>query len=148
MARLGESRLPVVVSGDGAGGLVEALAARHEDGRIGVLAWNVTLDQSKIGGDARLERRVRVRVPVPPGTGFTVRHYRIDAGHSNIGPAWERMRRDALWPSPGQWAELRERNTLDDLGPPERVTAGGGGVLEFGFDLPMPGVSGLELIPV
>ena len=148
LARLGESRLPVVVSGDGAGGLVEALAARHEDGRIGVLAWNVTLDQSKIGGDPLLERRVRIRVPVPPGTGFTARHYRIDAGHSNIALAWERMRRDALWPSPGQWAELRERNTLDELGPPERVTAGGGGVLEFGFDLPMPGVSGLELIPV
>jgi xylan 1,4-beta-xylosidase len=147
LARLGESRLPVVVSGDGADGLVEALAARHEDGRIGVLAWNVTLDQSKIGGDPRLDRRVRIRVPAPPGTGFTARHYRIDAGHSNIGPAWERMRRDALWPSPGQWAELRERNTLDELGPPERVTAGGAGVLEFGFDLPMPGVSGLELIP-
>jgi xylan 1,4-beta-xylosidase len=147
LARLGESRLPVVVSGDGAGGLVEALAARHEDGRIGVLAWNVTLDQSKIGGDPRLDRRVWIRVPVPPGTGFTARHYRIDAGHSNIAPAWERMRRDALWPSPGQWAELRERNTLDELGPPERVATGGDGVLEFGFDLPMPGVSGLELIP-
>jgi xylan 1,4-beta-xylosidase len=147
LARLGESRLPVVVSGDGAGGLVEALAARHEDGRIGILAWNVTLDQNKIGGDPLLDRRVRIRVPVPPGTGFTARHYRIDAGHSNIGPAWERLRRDALWPSPDQWAEVRERNTLDELGPPERVTAGGNGVLEFGFDLPMPGVSGLELIP-
>ncbi len=146
LARLGETRLPVVVSGDGADGLVEALAARHEDGRIGILAWNVTLDQSKIGGDPLLDRRVRIRVSVPPGAAFTVRHYRIDAGHSNIVTAWERMRRGALWPSEGQWAELRERNTLDELGPPERVTAGGSGVLEFGFDLSMPGVSGLELI--
>jgi xylan 1,4-beta-xylosidase len=147
LTRLGESRLPVAVSGDGAGGLVEALAARHEDGRIGVLAWNITLDQSKIGGDPLLDRRVRIRVPVPPGAGFTARHYRIDAGHSNIGPAWERIRRGSPWPSEGQWAELRKRNTLDELGRPERVTAGGAGVLEFGFDLPMPGVSGLELIP-
>ncbi len=61
LARLGRSRLPVAVSGDGAGGLVEALAARHEDGRIGVLAWNVTLDQGKIGGDPLLDRRVRLR---------------------------------------------------------------------------------------
>jgi len=147
LARLGRLRLPVQVSGDGAGGLVQALAARHEDGRIGVLAWNVTLDQSKIGGDPVLDRRVRIRVSAPPGAAYVVRHYRIDAGHSNIVPAWERMRRGAPWPSDGQWAELRERNTLDELGPPERATAGGDGVLEFGFDLPMPGVSCLELIP-
>ena len=61
--------------------------------------------------------------------------------------AWEQMRRGAPWPSDGQWAELRERNTLDELGPPERATAGRDGVLESGFDLPMPGVSCLELIP-
>jgi len=135
------------VSGDGAGGLVEALAARHEDGRIGVLAWNVTLDQGKIGGDPRLDRRVRILVSVPPGAAYTVRHYRIDAGHSNIVPAWERMRGGAAWPSDDQWEELRERNTLDELGPPQRATADRDGMLEFGFDLPMPGVSGLELIP-
>jgi len=147
LARLGRSRLPVQMSGDGAGGLVEALAARHEDGRIGVLAWNVTLDQSKIGGDPLLDRQVRIRVSVPPGAAYVIRHYRIDAGHSNIVRAWEQMRRGAPWPSDGQWAELRERNTLDELGPPERATAGRDGVLESGFDLPMPGVSCLELIP-
>ena len=147
LARFGRTRLPVTVSGDGAGGLVEALAARHEDGRIGVLTWNVTLDQSKIGGDPLLDRRVLVRVSVPPGTAYTVRHYRIDAGHSNIVPAWERMRGGAAWPSPEQWAALDELNTLDELGPPQRAAAGAGGVLEFGFDLPMPGVSGLELVP-
>jgi xylan 1,4-beta-xylosidase len=147
LARLGRSRLPVTVSGDGAGGLVEALAARHDDGRIGILAWNVTLDQSKTGGDPLLDRRVRIRVPVPPGTACTVRHYRIDAGHSNIVPAWERMRDGAPWPSGEQWAALARLNTLDELSPPERATAGGDGVLEFAFDLPMPGVSCLELVP-
>jgi|HubBroStandDraft_1064217.scaffolds.fasta_scaffold02681_4 xylan 1,4-beta-xylosidase len=147
LARLGRSRLPVTVSGDGAGGLVEALAARHEDGRIGILAWNVTLDQSKVGGDPLLDRRVRVRVSVPPGTAYDVRHYRIDAGHSNIVPAWERIRDGAPWPSPEQWAALAELNTLDELGPPERVAPGGDGVLEVGFGLPMPAVSYLELVP-
>jgi xylan 1,4-beta-xylosidase len=147
LARLGRTRLPVAVSGDGAGGLVEALAARHDDGRLGVLAWNVTLDQGKIGGDPLLDRRVRVRVSVPPGTAYAVRHYRIDAGHSNIVPAWERMRGGAPWPSREQWAELAELNTLDELGPPQRAIADGDGVLEFGFDLPMPAVSYLELLP-
>ena len=147
LGRLGRSRLPVSVRGDGAGGLVEALAARHDDGRIGVLAWNVTLDQSKIAGAPLLDRTIRLRVSVPPGAAYTVRHYRIDEGHSNVVPAWDRMQRGAPWPSEEQWAELRELNTLDELGPAARVTADEDGVLELGFDLPMPGVSGLELIP-
>ena len=147
LGRLGRSRLPVSVRGDGAGGLVEALAARHDDGRIGVLAWNVTLDQSKIAGAPLLDRTIRLRVSVPPGAAYTIRHYRIDEGHSNVVPAWDRMRRGAPWPSEEQWAELRELNTLDELGPAARVTADEDGLLELGFDLPMPGVSGLELIP-
>jgi xylan 1,4-beta-xylosidase len=147
LGRLGRSRLPLSVSGDGAGGLVEALAARHDDGRIGVLAWNVTLDQSKIAGAPLLDRTVRLRVSVPPGAAYTVRHYRIDEGHSNIVPAWERMRGEALWPTPDQRARLRELNTLDELRLPAQVTADGGGRLEFGFDLPMPAVSYLELSP-
>jgi xylan 1,4-beta-xylosidase len=147
LGRLGRTRLPVSVSGDGAGGLVEALAARHDDGRIEILAWNVTLDQSKIGGDPLLDRRIRVRVPVPSGTAYDIRHYRIDAGHSNIVPAWEQMRDGAPWPSRQQWAALAQRNTLDQLRPPERATASGDGTLEVGFDLPMPAVSYLELAP-
>jgi xylan 1,4-beta-xylosidase len=147
LTRLGRARLPVTVAGDGAAGLVEALAARHEDGRIGVLAWNVTLDQGKIGGDSLLDRRVRLRVSVPPGAVCTVRHYRIDEGHSNVVPAWERMRDGALWPSPDQWAELDELNTLDELGPRRQDAAGADGVLELAFDLPMPGVSYLEIVP-
>jgi xylan 1,4-beta-xylosidase len=146
LARLGRLRLPVTVAGDGAGGLVEALAARHDDGRIGVLAWNVTLDQGKIGGDPRLDRRVRVRVSVPPGAAYTVRHYRIDAAHSNIGPAWERMRGGAAWPSDDQWRELTELNTLDELVPSARYAAPDGW-LELAFDLPLPGVSYLEIVP-
>ena len=114
------------VSGDGAGGLVEALAARHEDGRTGILVWNVTLDQGKIGGDPLLARRIRLRVSVPPGTAYTVRHYRIDEGHSNVVTAWERMRAGAAWPSREQWAELAEVNTLDELSPPGPAAAGGG----------------------
>jgi xylan 1,4-beta-xylosidase len=86
-------------------------------------------------------------VSVPPGAVYMVRRHRIDAGHSNIVPAWERMRGGAAWPSPEQWAALGELNTLDELGPPQRVAAGGDGLLEFAFNLPMPGVSCLELIP-
>jgi xylan 1,4-beta-xylosidase len=148
LARLGRSRLPADVRGDGAGGLVEALAARHDDGRTGIAVWNVTLDQSKITGDPLLDRVVRVRLSAPPGASFTVRHYRIDEGHSNIVPVWERMRAGAPWPDDGQWEVLREHNTLDELGPPASAVTGADGVLEVAFELPMPGVSYLELIPL
>jgi hypothetical protein len=53
----------------------------------------------------------------------------------------------APWPTSDQWAELGELNTLDELRPAERAVAGRDGMLEFGFDLPMPAVSYLELIP-
>ncbi len=108
----------------------------------------MTLDQSKIAGDPLLDRVIRVRVAAPPGVSFTVRHYRIDEGHSNIVPVWERMRGGAPWPDDGQWAALRERNTLDELGPPWSAAAGADGVLELAFELPMPGVSYLELDPL
>jgi xylan 1,4-beta-xylosidase len=147
LTRLGRSRLPVSVRGDGAGGLVEALAARHDDGRIGVLAWNVTLDQSKIAGAPLLDRTIRLRVAGPPGTAYTIRHYRIDEGHSNVVPAWEQMRDGALWPDDRQWQALREVNTLAELEAPRQDVAGTDGMLELAFDLPMPSVSYLELIP-
>jgi len=147
LSRLGRHRLPVDVRGDGAGGLVEALAARHDDGRLGILVWNGTLDQGKMDGDSRLDRRVQVRVPAAAGASYTVRHYRIDAEHSNIVAAWERMRDGADWPDEGQWQALREMNSLDELCPAERAVAGNARQLEFDFDLPMPGVSYLELAP-
>jgi xylan 1,4-beta-xylosidase len=126
---------------------VEALAARHDDGRTGILVWNVTLDQGKIGGDPLLDRRVLVRVAGPARVRYTVRHYRIDAGHSNIVPAWEGMRGRASWPSGGQRVALREQNRLEELAPASEAVAGADGLVELSFDLPMPGVSCLELIP-
>jgi xylan 1,4-beta-xylosidase len=148
LARLGRHRLPVDVSGDGAGGLVDALAARHDDGRIGVLVWNGTLDQGKIGGNPELDRQVRLRVRAVPGSSYAVRHFRIDDGHSNIVRPWERMSRGAPWPSEEQWAALKELNTLGELVPPEQRATPGDGLVEFAFELPMPGVSYLELDPV
>jgi xylan 1,4-beta-xylosidase len=107
---------------------------------------------AQTAGDAQLDREVRLRVRVSPGTSYTVRHYRIDAGHSNIVAAWEKLRDGAggpdrtAWPRDGQWRTLREMNVLDELEPPARVTARNG-LLKLAFGLPMPGVSYLELIP-
>ncbi len=109
----------------------------------GILVWNGTLDQGRMAGDARLDRKVLVRVPSGPA--YTARHYRIDAEHSNIVTAWEKLRESAVWPRDSQWRTLREMNTLDELQPPVRIRAGRSA--EFAFELPMPGVSYLELVP-
>jgi xylan 1,4-beta-xylosidase len=145
LAGMGRHQLRTSVTGDGAGGLVEALAARHDDGCIGILVWNATLDQGKTAGDPELDRQVRVCAQLEPGTSYTVRHYRIDAEHSNIAAAWAWLRAGADWPDPGQWRTLRALNTLDELRAPERVSARA--ALDLTFDLPMPGVSYLELVP-
>jgi xylan 1,4-beta-xylosidase len=57
------------------------------------------------------------------------------------------VREDAPWPSPEQWAELEELNTLDELSPAWPEAADADGLLELAFDPPMPGVSYLEILP-
>jgi xylan 1,4-beta-xylosidase len=142
---LGPHRLDVTVSGDGGGSLVEALAARQDDGRVGVLVWNGTLDQSKAGGDNALARRVTVRATGLGSAGHLLRHYRVDAEHSNISSTWERIGGGADWPDEAQWAQLAQADRLEELHPARSVEPGDELVVDF--DLPMPGISYLELTP-
>ena len=146
LERLGQHRLDVTVSGDGGGSLVEALAARQDDdGRVGVLVWNGTLDQSKAGGDGALARRVTVRATGLGGADYVLRHYRVDAEHSNISSRWERIGGGAVWPDEAQWAQLAQADRLEELHPARSVDPGD--ELVVGFDLPMPGISYLEFTP-
>lgn len=145
LARLGARRLPVEVAGDGARSLVQAIAAAGDDGRIGVLIWNAPLDQGKIAGDPLLDRQVSLAVAATPGARYTVTHHRIDEGHSNIAATWERIRAGAAWPDERQWRLLRAANTLDEAEPPRLLAADQGG-LTLDLELPMPGVSYVELV--
>ena len=145
LSRLGSAELEAGVSGDGASGLVEALAARDGDGRIGVLVWNGSPDQHSRRGGPLLEREVQVRIDTAPGISYMMCHYRIDETHSNIVSAWNELRGTAAWPDDRQWKLLDEANALDEPGPPGRHS--GGAPLVLDFTLPMPGVSYLELGP-
>ena len=63
LERLGPRRLPVSLSGDGGGSLVEAVAATDADGAWSrCMAWNLTLDQTKAAGSRALDRDVAVEV--------------------------------------------------------------------------------------
>jgi xylan 1,4-beta-xylosidase len=148
LERLGPEQLPVELAGDGAGGLVEAWGSRDPgDGRVAVALWNVTLDQTRSGGEPLLDRAVALRVEGLAAPAYQVRHLRVDLERSNIAAVWEAMSGGADWPDDDQWAALREANRLEELEPPRRVAAGGGAV-ELAFDLPMPSLSLVELAPL
>ncbi|MGP4098520.1 GH39 family glycosyl hydrolase [Nonomuraea sp. KM90] len=138
--RLGDAELAAELAGDVAG--VEAWAARHDDGRVGVLVWNGTLNGAQAEGAPELTRTVELTVEGLAGT-YTLTHHRIDRDHTNVEAAWEAMG-GGDWPVGGQWDELRAADGLDELTPPASVT---GPSLTLAFDLPMPGVSFVELTP-
>ncbi len=146
LERLGRDELAVRLDGDGSGSLVEAWASSDPDGRVAIAAWNGTLDQSGAAGDRALDRSVTLAVEgVPPGD-YDVRHHRVDARHSNIARTWARLGRP-VWPDEAGWARLRAADHLEMLGPPRRLTTDGRR-LQLEFDLPMPSMSLVELVPV
>ncbi|WP_422770414.1 GH39 family glycosyl hydrolase [Plantactinospora sp. WMMC1484] len=144
--RLAEHELRQTLAGDGAESLVEAWAARDDDGAVTVLVWNGTLDQSKAGGDHRLGRNVRVEARGLAADSYRVRHWRLDAEHSNIVRAWQELG-GGDWPTEEQWEVLRGRDTLDEYRP-EQVVPAVDGTCTVEFPLPMPAVSFLRFEPV
>jgi xylan 1,4-beta-xylosidase len=149
LERLEKTRVSVSLTGDGAGSLVEALGTIGDDGRVGVLVWNVTLDQTKASGSAALARPVTVTVSgLRPGAAYAVHHDRVDDEHSDIAAVWGRLKGPGQdWPSEEQWAALREADRLEPLGPDQTVVADANGRAEVTFDLPMPAMSSLTLTP-
>jgi xylan 1,4-beta-xylosidase len=147
LERLGETRLPVAASGDGADSLVESLAARDGAGEVSVLVWNMTLDQTKASGEPTLARPVTVTVDgLDAGSTYILSHDRVDQQHSNIARAWGELRQgDQAWPTDEQWERLREADRLDPLEPPREVVADEQGRVSVTFDLPMPAMSFLRL---
>ncbi|CAN5768745.1 hypothetical protein BH18ACT15_BH18ACT15_07500 [soil metagenome] len=138
---LGDELLVTETTGDGAGSLVDAWAARGAGGVVDLLLWNGTLDQSKSQGDPLLARKLKIMIDgLSPG-GYEASIARIDVEHSNIAVHWN-LEDD--WPTPEQWAELRRHDKLDveSLG---RLWAHGS--IRLDIDLPMPGVARLRLRP-
>lgn len=131
LAALGDTELPVTASGDGADGLVQTWASRHDDGRVTVLVWVSTLDQSKRDGDPALTRRVTLAVHGAALRAATVT--RLDRDHGDITTLAARLGVDG-WPTDDQWAALRAADRLT----PEPLDA-----LEI--DVPQPGAVLIEI---
>ncbi|MBL7257779.1 GH39 family glycosyl hydrolase [Paractinoplanes lichenicola] len=134
-ARLGPLELPVELTGDGAESLVSAWASRYDDGGLGLLLWNSTLDHGQINGNPQLLRTVVVR----PGLArpHLMRVWRVDRTHGVIGF-------DGEWPTPSQWEALRAADRLDEAEPARRVAPG----KDVTIDLPHPGIAFLQFKPL
>lgn len=117
-------------------------ASRKSDGTIDILVWNGTLDQSKIEGSGLLKRQLNVHVEQLGDQTYQVYLARIDSVHSNITKYWNSQKD---WPTPEEWDWLHAVNTLDEQAMPDVVPIGG--IAQLAFDLPMPGVARLRLIP-
>ena len=126
---------------------MSTLAARRDDGEVGVLVWNGSLDQSRIPADPLLARdvtRAGRRAGRPAAASVT--HWRVDEEHSNVFAAWRDLGgADRDWPRHDEWAALHEGDRLAELEPARTVEVGADGVLELAFRLPQPGISYLAL---
>lgn len=149
LERLGDDELAVETTGDGAGSLVEALAARRADGTIGVLVWNGSLDQSALDGVPALGREVQVHVEgLPDGAAFELHHRRVGVGAGDVRAVYRQLGGDPDgWPTPEQWTALAGADVPAAVHPPRRVQVRDG-ALSVAFPLPLPAFSELELRPV
>jgi xylan 1,4-beta-xylosidase len=134
--RLGPEELPVVLTGDGAGSLVEAWASRYPGGGYGLLLLNSTLDHGQAAGSPDLARTVTVHLNLDAP--HELRLWRVDNSHGNLAATWPT---DADWPTTAEWEALQAGDHLEESQPPSRVTPG----TPITVDLPNPGIAFLEL---
>ncbi|MTD12643.1 xylan 1,4-beta-xylosidase [Nakamurella sp. YIM 132087] len=133
LSRLGPTALPLELSGDGAGSLVEGWATRRADGGLTVLLWNLTLDQDKADGDPALDRQVALRAP---GDAGTVRITRLAIGEGDLAAAAADLS-IGDWPDEAGWTALGDAAAM-----PQQDVAVTDGVVRFA--LPMPSAVLLE----
>ncbi len=137
---LGDQMLRTRAEGDGAGTLVQAWAARHDDGTVDVLVWNGTINVALVAGDPRLDRRLAISVTGLGAGSYRASLARVDEQHSNIVA---RCPAEVAWPDEALWARLRAADHLhtESLGD----LSADGGAARFDLDLPMPGVARIRL---
>ncbi len=145
LEHLGEEQLEANLGGDGAGGMVDALATRDVHGRMALLIWNTAIDSAQADGNPLLDRHITIQIEGLAARGYHLRHHRVDRQHSNLAATWHAMG-GGEWPTEEQWVALRAANHLEEL-EPERLIEANEGVIALEIDLPMPAISLVELEP-
>jgi xylan 1,4-beta-xylosidase len=146
LEQLHTQQLVTRVDGDGAGDMVNAVATGEPDGRLAILLWNGTVDVSKAGGDRLLDRHIELTFADLPAAGYRLRHRRLDEQHSDLNATAARVLDGSEWPDEAGWRALREGDRLVDLEPPAGVQPVDR-TLRLTFEMPMPSLSLIELVP-
>lgn len=148
LSRLGPDQLPVTATGDGSDGLVKTWASRHPDGRITVLLWNFSLDQTRTPGSPEaaaaaepLARRVELVVDGPAA--WTATATTLAPGTADLVAAARELG-VGDWPTPDQWPALAERAALTRTPVQTRTHSSG---LLVDVQLPNPAAVCLEFTP-
>lgn len=121
---------------------VDALATRGEDGQVVVLVYRRTDDQYQSDPE---QAKVTVRVSGLGAAPRTLRHYRIDAEHSNAHTVWARLG-SPQDPTEDELRQIHDRMGLEEFEAARTVTAEGD-VAELRLDLPLGAVSMLVFEP-
>jgi xylan 1,4-beta-xylosidase len=118
---------------------VDALATRS-DHKLDVMVWNYQ-DEDVSGPDAPVELKV-AGLPASAKR-VLLRHYRIDANHSNAYTVWQQMGSPQN-PSPEQYSKLERAGQLQMLGSPHWIDESNGSAT-LRFPLPLQSISLVEL---
>jgi xylan 1,4-beta-xylosidase len=133
-------RMAGLLRGERVSATGDALATRHGD-EVAVLLWNYDADDVP-GPDAAIRLDL---AGLPNAPRFLVRHYRIDATHSNAYTVWQQLGRPQN-PTSEQYAALERAGHLQLLESPRWVDSAGGKAT-LSFALPRQGVSLVALSP-
>jgi xylan 1,4-beta-xylosidase len=146
LEQLADRQVVADVDGDGAGDMVNAVASVDAGRRVATVVWNGTVDVTKSAGDPLLERRVTLSIAGLDRPSYSLRHRRLDEDHSNVNRTWGEIAAGRSWPSDDEWRQLAAGDELADYDEPRDVEPVDG-VVTLEFDLPMPSVSLIELVP-
>jgi xylan 1,4-beta-xylosidase len=109
-----------------------------------VVVWNHA-DDWTTEGSRKVELRLE-NLPFAAGQQVELKHWRIDADHSNAYTEWVKLGRPE-GPDEAQLAQLRKSQQLALLEQPSTVTVEQAGSLNISFELPLHGMSLVELTP-
>ncbi|MBN9387927.1 MAG: glycoside hydrolase [Chloroflexi bacterium] len=123
--------------------VVDGLAAKGNE-KCSVVVWNHA-DDWTTEGSRTVELHLE-NLPYTAGQQIELKHWRIDADHSNAYTEWVKLGRPE-GPDEEQLAQLRKSQQLALLEQPSTVTVEQTGSLKISFELPLHGMSLVELTP-
>ncbi|KFI94116.1 glycoside hydrolase family 39 [Bifidobacterium saguini DSM 23967] len=123
-------------SGLGAPTIVSGWAARNDIGQVQVLLYSHCDDI-----DAHSERTIELQLTgLNPNQRYRMRHWRIDATHSNAHTQWLKEGRPK-YPTSEQYDRIKAAEALDMLSPAETIAATSVGTATLRFNMPTHAVS-------